>query len=146
MQLVMTPLNQVDTAALYKLGSWSEDADGNEYQYCKGVVGTLVGSLVIIASDYTTTVGTAGAKGIVGFAMGVTLANQFGWYLRKGDGPCINNTGGVVAGTQLQTAAAGAVDDTTTAGSWIIGAIAGPVTAAGPARVRCAYPFAGLGL
>src|SRR5262245_58427686 len=135
MQNVMTPLSQVDSTALFALGSWAEDGIGNEYQYCKGIGSTVVGSAVAIASDYSTTLTIVASGGQIGFAMGAVLANQYGWYLRKGEGPCVN-AATVVAGARLQvTATPGQVDDLAVASQYITGAYAGTVTAAGAGKV-----------
>lgn len=93
-----------------------------EFILLKGVASTAVGDAVVWDSAFNTTRAVAASRGAVGFALSANVANQFGWY--QISGLAVVKSGAVVANTAVQlSATAGQVDDTTTAGQFIDGAV-----------------------
>lgn len=114
-----------------------------EFIYCKGVANTVVGDACTITVNTGATVrALAASRGLVGVAMSINVANQYGWYQIFGTGVV---KAGTVAnnGQVFSTATAGTVDDAVVAGSMITGAIlrsADGTPAAGFALVSLIYP------
>jgi hypothetical protein len=91
-----------------------------EFIYLKGVASTVVGSVVLIKDDYSTSLVAARDKGALALATAAIVANQYGWYQIKGVGVCAVGT--IVANAPLYIAAAGAIlDDLAVAGDQVIG-------------------------
>lgn len=91
------------------------DPDKGEIEviYLKGVASTVVGSLVEINGDHSTTLSSAASKGPLAVAMSINVANQFGWYAVRGRVAAVMGAGGganaacyLAAGGMLGTATA----------------------------------------
>lgn len=77
-------LDQVDSSALFDVGTLYEDGEGNVYVYLQGIVSTVAGDWVTyyitsIAAAVTARL-VANAKGLVAIAMAAIGASKFGWY------------------------------------------------------------------
>jgi hypothetical protein len=115
-----------------------------EFIYCKGVVNTVVGSVVLInMDDFSTSLAVANDVGIIGLAMSANVANQYGWYQVYGKGVATVLALFADNASCFLTATAGSIDDTDVAGDAIIGmkgASAVGTPAAGLAEVELSYP------
>ncbi len=81
----------------------------------------------------------AGARGQVGVAQAAIVANQFGWYLVKGNGPAKSVT--VLADKPcFACATTAAVDDAVVTGDKIDGMTTMAADSSGFAAVQCSYP------
>lgn len=117
-----------------------------EFMYAKGVASTVVGDVCMIDTyANTTTRCVAATRGIIGVAMSINVANQYGWYQISGS--AVVKAGTVAAqGLMYSTATAGTVDDAAVAGSYILGACfktADGTPAAGFAVAALSRPFMG---
>lgn len=142
MHIAPGALNAVDSTAQVALGTQAQDTSGNEYVYLQGVASTAVGSVVTFDEAGLTTLLVADAVGPVAVAMGATVANKYGWYLRNGAGSAL--TAGDVAdnGNVYGTATPGAVDDALTAGDRVKGALfRASRTGAGLVSIQLFAPF-----
>lgn len=93
-----------------------------EFILLKGVASTVVGDAVVWASDFTTTRAVAASRGPVAVALSANVASQYGWYQISGLATVKAAT--VVSGSPAQlSATAGTLDDTTTAGQYVDGAV-----------------------
>ena len=125
-----------------------------EFVYAKGVASTAAGEAIQINADFTTT-RSATPKGHVGIAMSANVANQYGWYMRKGR--AIGKIAAdFTAGAAYMSATAGTLQSTAIVGSHIVGmmgatglnaggsAIAGTAdtTAASTVPLHLEYPYA----
>lgn len=77
-------LTQVDSSALFAVGTRYDDGEGNVFVYLQGIVSTVVGDWVTyyitsIAAAVTTRL-VANGKGLVAIAMAAIGADEFGWY------------------------------------------------------------------
>lgn len=138
------------TTASHAIGSVNEGTDPSrgygKFIYLKGVVGTVVGSVVTYNPETGTTVlATTRARGLAAVAMAATVANQFGWYQREGSAAVKAAT--VVAGAiPYATATPGTVDDAVVAGDLMYGATftsADGTPAAGLALCAISNPYFG---
>ena len=134
-------LTQVDDEAKYTLGTRTQDVDGNEYIYLKGVASTAEHSWVSFDEAYQTTLLAANAKGRVAIAMAAIVADKYGWYQIYGKG-----TGKVLAsfadnGVPFCTSTAGSVDDAAVTGDLIVGAMGRSAISGGVATMELNYPF-----
>jgi hypothetical protein len=132
----------IDLVATLPLGTTAQDEFGNEYIYLQGVAGTLVGDAVVYNNLFVTARTAVGSIGPVAFATAAILALQFGWYQIRGD-LIGNGAAALVANNRLQTnATAGALATTAVAGQTVYNCFSRAATGgAGPAEMRCAYPF-----
>ena len=135
------PLTSVDDSAEYTVGTRTQDADGNEYIYLKGVASTAANSWVSFDEAYQTALLAANAKGRVAIAMAATIADKYGWYQIYGKG-----TGKVLAsfadnGVPFCTSTAGSVDDAVVTGDLIVGAMGRSAISGGVATMELNYPF-----
>ena len=135
-------LTQVDSSAQYTLRTKTQDTDGNEYIYLKGVASTAVGSWVTYDEAGATTLIAANAIGPVAVAKAAIGADEYGWYQIVG-----KNTDALAAGAVADNAAlyisstAGKVDDAVVAGDCIVGAVSrASIAAAGALTVQLNYP------
>lgn len=137
------PLTQVDDSAEYSLLTRTQDADGNEYIYLKGVASTVAGSVVTYDEAGQTTLIAANAIGPVAVAMAATVANKYGWYQIFGSGTAAA-AGAVTDNAALYiSSTAGKVDDAVVTGDCIIGMVArATLAAAGDLTVQLSYPVA----
>ena len=99
-------LDQVDTTARFALGTRCKAKDKGstaygegEFVYLKGVASTARGSVVLVKSDYTTSLLAARDKGAVAIALAATVANTYGWYQIRGQAVAACDAG-VVAGSE----------------------------------------------
>jgi hypothetical protein len=142
MMKLVTPLAQIDSSALYALGSKVTDKDGNEYIYLLGVASTVAGDAVTYNGAYATARVSANGKGPVAFAMAAIVAAKYGWYQVRGLANGLTLTA-VVTGMPLYlTATAGQLDDAVVAGDLVANAFAygtGGTNAACTFEIN--YPF-----
>ncbi len=90
-----------------------------EFIYLKGVASTVVGSIVLIKDDFTTSLAAARDKGAMALATAAIVANNYGWYQIRGTGVAASGT--VAANAPCYLAGGGTVDDAVVAGDQIIG-------------------------
>ena len=139
---LVTPLTQIDSTALYTLGSKVMDKDGNEYIYMLGVISTVVGDAVTYTGAYATARAVANLKGPVAFAMAAIVAAKYGWYQIKGLVNGLTLTTVVTQAPLYLTATAGQLDDAVVATDLVYGAFAYGV---GGTNAACTfiinYPF-----
>jgi len=136
-----TPLTQIDSSAQYSLLTRTQDADGNEYIYLKGVASTAAGSVVTYDENGQTALITANAVGPVAVAMAAITANKYGWYQIFGEGTAAA-AGAVSDNAALYISSTdGKVDDAVVSGDCIIGMISREsISAAGDLTVQLCYP------
>jgi hypothetical protein len=133
-----------DTVLRHPLGKIVTAEDpvygGGEFIYLKGVVATVVGSLVNYDQFLgTTTLAPAtGGKGPVAVAMSANVANQYGWYQITGCA-AVKAPNAMVPGAEVFMLAAtpGSVDDAAVNGEQVCNAVVSTTTGT---------PSAGLGL
>jgi hypothetical protein len=110
------PINETSTTQRHPLGTVVKAVDPDkgeaEFVYMKGVAATVVGSLVEVNGDFSTTVAGAASKGPVAVAMSANVANQYGWYAVRGRVPTVAAAGGANAAAYLS---AGGVTNVVTA-------------------------------
>ena len=140
---LVTPLTQIDTSALYTVGSRVMDKSGNEYIYLKGVASTLAGSWVTYDEAGITALLAADAKGPVAVAMAAIVANDYGWYQVFGKCSALlaaNCADNALIGRETADGYAG---DGRAAGDEIYGAISRGSTSGSAALTTCEiwYPF-----
>ena len=137
------PLTQVDDSAEYSLLTRTQDADGNEYIYLKGVASTAANLAVTYDESGQTALLAANAVGPVAVAMAAIVANKYGWYQIFGSGT-VSTAGAVADNAALYaTGTAGKVDDAVVTGDCIAGMIArSAAAAAGDITVQLSYPVA----
>jgi hypothetical protein len=115
-----------------------------EFIRLRGVASTAIGDAVVWDNAFQTTRAVAASRGAVGVALSANVANQFGWYQISGlaaakAGTVVNNTAAQLSGTP------GTLDDTTTAGQFVDGAVfksADGTPAAGFAILQMSRPSA----
>lgn len=121
------PIENTDTTQNHPLGTivtakHNTYGEG-EFIYLKGVASTVVGDAVVY-DNYagSTTRAVAASRGPVGISMSANVASQYGWY--QINGTAVGKAATVAANAVIQTTAtAGTIDDTTTAGQYIEGAV-----------------------
>ena len=128
-----------------KMKAFDASYGAGEFVYLKGVTGTAVGSVVLIApDDWSTSLATANDVGKLAVAVAAIDANtKFGWYQIYGKGAAKVLASFADNGDCYLTATAGSVDDADVAGDYIRGmkgasAIDTPST--GLAEVELGYP------
>lgn len=118
-----------------------------EFIYLKGVVGTLVGSLVTYDQNLSTTAlaPATGGKGPLAVAMSVNVASQYGWYQIMGAAAVLAPNAMVPgAGVFMLAATPGSVDDAQVNGAQVLGAVVSTTTgspSAGLAIIQINRPF-----
>lgn len=122
------PFAETSTVAKHPLGTIAEGLDPTygpgTFVYLKGVASTAIGSWVTFNyDDGTTALLAANAIGPVGVAMSANVANQYGWYQRRGKAVAKVATGFVDNGNVYATATAGTADDAIVAGDRVKGAV-----------------------
>lgn len=148
------PIATTDTVQNHPLGTIVTADDptylAGEFIYLKGVVDTVVGSVVTYnMDDGSTTLAVADAIGPVAVAMSINVASQYGWYQIQGKGVAKVLTGFADNANCFLTATAGSVDDTDVAGDFVSGmkgASAIGTPSAGLAEVELSRPFVRDGL
>lgn len=148
-RLGQTLIQGVDNVQALPLGTRLRAFDvsygAGEFIYLKGVTGTAVGSVVLIApDDWSTSLATANDVGKLAVAVAAVDANtKYGWYQVYGKGAAKVLASFADNGDCFLTATAGSVDDADVAGDYIRGmkgasAIDTPST--GLAEVELGYP------
>jgi hypothetical protein len=136
------PLSTVDSAVQVALGTKAFDGSGNQYVYLQGVASTVVGSVVTYDEAGLTTLTVANAVGPIAVAMGITVANKYGWYLIDGSGSAYASTDVTDNGNVYLTATPGQVEDTLVAGDRVKGALfRASRTGAGLVAIQLFSPF-----
>ena len=143
------PIATTSTTQNHPLGfeveAYHETYRGGTFVYAKGVASTAVGSAVLISpDDYSTTLLNADDIGPVGFAMSANVANQYGWYQRRGKA-----VGKVLAsfadnGRVYATSTDGSVDDAVVDGDLVhncLGASAIDTPSTGLAELEIDRPY-----
>jgi hypothetical protein len=132
-------LTDVDTVQKNALGALQEDESGNSYVYQQGIGSLAAGDFVVIngAGVVARTLNTP-LSGPVGVAMAAILANQFGWFQRRGVTAATTNIATDNAGNGkalFLSSSAGRATTTAAAGCAILGAWAygNPASNVGPA-------------
>jgi hypothetical protein len=121
-----------------------------EFIFLKGVASTVVGSVVLYATDnHATTLAVANDIGPLAIAMSACVANKAGWYQIGGKGVAKVLAAFADNANCYLTATAGSIDDAIVAGDYIYGmkgasAIDTPST--GLAEVELQRPFVKDGL
>jgi len=139
---LVTPLTQLDTTALYALGSRVADKSGNEYIYLLGVASTVAGDAVHYNGAYATTRAVANGVGPIAFAMGACVASTYGWYQIAGLATGITLTAVTTQLPLYLTATAGQLDDAAVGADIVYNAFsysAGGTNASATFLIR--YPF-----
>jgi hypothetical protein len=141
MMRLTTPLTQVDTTALYALGSRVQDKSCNEYIYLSGVASTVAGSAVTFTGAYATRLAIADMVGPVAFAMAATVASTYGWYQIAGLATGITLTAVTTQLPLYLTVTAGELDDAAVGGDIVHGAFSYSVGGVhGSATMLIYYP------
>ena len=145
------PIANTSTTQRHALGTIVRAEDPTfgegEFIYLKGVVSTVVGSLV----DYDTFLATTalspatGGVGPVAVAMSANVANQFGWY-QIGGVAAVKAPNAMTPGADVHMLAAtpGSVDDAAVAGEQILNAKVTTTTgtpSTGLALITISRPF-----
>lgn len=135
------PLTQVDDSARYNVLTRTQDAEGNEYIYLKGVASTAAHLAVTYDEAGQTALLVADAVGPVAVAMAAIGADKYGWYQVFGSGT-VSTAAAVADNAPLYaTSTAGKVDDAVVAGDLIVGMVArSAAAAAGDIVVQLSYP------
>lgn len=142
-------IDATETEAKHPLGTRVQAVDpvygAGDFIYLKGVASTAIGSFVLYnEDDYSTSLLAANDIGQVAVAMSANVANQFGWYQRKGKAVGKVLTGFVDNANVYSTATAGSVDDAVVAGDRVKcckGASAIGTPSAGLAEFEIDDPF-----
>lgn len=139
------PVATTDTVQNHALGKIVRAVDpvygDGEFIYLKGVVSTVVGSLVSYDPYLGTTTlapATGGASGPLAVAMSANVANQFGWYQIAGTA-AVKAPNAMTPGANVFMLAAtpGSVDDAAVNGEQVLNAVVSTTTGT---------PSSGLGL
>lgn len=127
--MLIPTLTQVDSTALFDVGTRFEDEEGNVYVYLQGIGSAARGSWVTYYITSTAAAVTAllaaNAIGLVAVALAATIADTFGWFQIAGNNLYAKMTSGgnCAAGAALYHQAAGLVDDVKVLGDLIVGAL-----------------------
>jgi hypothetical protein len=103
-----------------RVRAYSPTYGEGEFIYLKGVASTVLGSVVLIKDDYSTSLVAARDKGALAVAMSANVANQWGWYQTRGK--AVTKVGTIAANAPLYIAAGNVLDDAAVAGDQVIGA------------------------
>jgi hypothetical protein len=144
MMRLNTPLTQIDTTALYTLGSRVQDKSCNEYIYLKGIGSTLVGSWVTYDELGITALLVAEGKGPVAVSLAHTVANTYGWYQISGLASALIAADSAADTNIGRETADGYAGDGRAAGDFILRCIQRGSTAGGAAAladVQIKYPL-----
>lgn len=122
------PFAETSTTLKHPLGTIAEGLDPTygpgTFIYLKGVSSTAVGSWVTFAyDDGSTTLLAANAIGPVAVAMSANVANQYGWYQRRGKAVAKVAASFADNGNVYATATAGTADDAVVSGDRVKGAV-----------------------
>lgn len=143
------PIATTSTTQQHPLGMLVEGHDPTygpgTFIYLKGVASTAVGSFVLFNyDDGSTSLLAANDIGPVAIAMSANVANQYGWYQRRGKAVGKVATGFVDNANVYSTATAGTVDDAIVAGDRVKnakGASAIDTPSTGLAEMEIDNPF-----
>lgn len=132
----------IHTSAKNILGTRAEDTAGNEYVYLQGVASTVANDAVTYSlATFLTTRAVNDAVGMIAIAQAAVLANQFGWYLIKGNGSVNTKTSIAAANGAFLTVTGGQLDDASVAGDFVNGLVFTGVDVALLAPICCSYPY-----
>ncbi len=127
--MLIPTLAQVDSSALFKVGTRYADDKGNIYIYLEGFTGCVLGSVItyylLDDDDAVTALLVTGATGQVAVAMGAVSANtKYGWFQIAGNNLEVVATSGgnAAAGATPYWQANGIIDDAVVADSQVFGA------------------------
>ena len=117
------PAEQVDDSALYVIGSTAKALHPTygevELIYLKAGAKEAVGSVVNYGGDYTTALAVAGAVDPIGASISIKSANQYGWYVIRGNVPVKGASGLTDNAALYLTSTPGTVDDAVVVGDTI---------------------------
>ncbi len=134
-EIGVQPIADTSTVQLHPLGKIVRAYDSTygegEFIYLKGVISTVVGSLVTYDQYLaTTTLAPAtGGKGPVAVAMSANVASQYGWYQISGSA-AVKAPNAMTAGAEvfMLAATAGSVDDAQVNGEQVVNAVVSVTT------------------
>jgi len=85
------PATQVDTTALYELGTVAKAEDTTygalELVYLQAGANDVLGSAVTFGGDYVTALAVANAVGQIGASLAPKSSGEFGWFVVRGNVP-----------------------------------------------------------
>lgn len=150
-RLGIQPIASTSTVQNHALGTIIRAEDptygGGEFIYLKGVVATVVGSMVDFDPYLGTTVLSPATGGIgpVAVSMSINVASQYGWY-QIGGVAAVKAPNTMVAGAEVFSlaATAGSVDDAAVNGEQILNAKVSTTTgtpSSGLALIEINRPF-----
>lgn len=120
------PATQVDTSALYPLGTVAHAEDTTygplELIYLKAGSGVTeaLGSVVGFGGDYETVLGVAnGIYSGVAVALGAVAAGEYAWHVKRGNVPAKVLASFADNANCYLTATAGSLDDAVVAGDYV---------------------------
>lgn len=142
------PAAQVDDSALYAIGTTAKATHPTygevELIYLKAGDTEAVGSVCTYSGDYITALAVAGAVNPIAVSLAIKAANQYGWYVIRGNVPVLGAALLADNAALYLTATPGTVDDAVVSGDTIfkartISAIGTP--SAGLAVAHVDYSF-----
>lgn len=150
-EIGIQPIADTSTVQNHELGKIIRAKDstygGGEFIYLKGVVSTVVGSLVTYDPYLaTTTLAPAtGGSGPVAVSMSANVASQYGWY-QIGGVAAVKAPNAMTPGAPIYmlAATAGSVDDAQVNGEQVVNAVATTTTgtpSSGLALITINRPF-----
>lgn len=117
------PVAQVDSDALYAIGTTAKATHPTygevELIYLKAGDTEAVGSVCTYSGDYTTALAVAGAVNPIAVSLAVKAADDYGWYVIRGNVPVKGATGLADNAALYLTAVDGTVDDAPVVGDTI---------------------------
>lgn len=121
---------QVDSSALYPVGTIAKAYDidpasnygASELVYLKAGADDVVGSVVTYNGSYTSALAVANAVGNIAVSTSIKSANEYGWYVIKGNVPALVLASFAAASKCYLTATAGSIDDAVVAGDELFAA------------------------
>ncbi len=131
---------QIDTTQQQRLGLRKRDPATNEYVYAKGAASTVAYDVVTFDENWASTRLAANARGQVGVAQAAIVANQFGWYMVKGNAPFAKAVTVLADKPCFACATAAAIDDAVVTGDKIDGMTTMAADSGGFAAVQLSYP------
>ena len=146
-RLGQSQIGSVDTSAAVPVGTIVTATDpsygSGEFIYLAGVASTVAGSWVLYdLDDGSTSLLTAGDKGLVAVATAATVADTYGWYQIMGN--AVGSAGtGVDSGRVFIDTVPGTCDDAVVIGDQVLNArwVSADDSDAGTADVSINRPF-----
>lgn len=135
-------ITDVDTVQRNPLGAIRWDDSNNAYVYLAGVASCVAGDWVSYnASTYVAVRLAADAVGLVGIAMGATLAANWGWFQVYGFNTTSRSDTVAGAGGLFIDGTTGRVDDASVAGDFVNGALSTAADTANVLPVHISFPY-----